>query len=161
MDFKRVLIFGAVFISLAAIYFFMETPDRKSDGTEQPEFLFPGFNMKNAALIEVKSAEKGKFVLTRSKHRWQVENNGNTYTASTDAVEKLLDAVAEIKIETIASKNDSLDLGLIADDSVSKAKDLGEPVEIATQALNELNAIQKQLKAMIKELFTRQPPGKK
>jgi len=54
--------------------------------------------------------------------------------------------------ETIASKNDSLDLGLIADDSVSKAEDLGEPVEIATEALNELNAIQKQLKAMIKEL---------
>lgn len=54
--------------------------------------------------------------------------------------------------EVIASKNDSLDLGLIADDSVSKAEDLGEPVEIATEALNELNAIQKQLKAMIKEL---------
>ncbi|GAL00773.1 type I restriction-modification system DNA-methyltransferase subunit M [Nonlabens ulvanivorans] len=54
--------------------------------------------------------------------------------------------------ETIASKNDSLDLGLIADDSVSKAEDLGEPIEIATEVLNELNAIQKQLKAMIKEL---------
>ncbi|EAS19383.1 type I restriction-modification enzyme, M subunit [Flavobacteria bacterium BBFL7] len=54
--------------------------------------------------------------------------------------------------EVIASKNDSLDLGLIADDSVSKAEDLGEPVEIATEALNELSAIQKQLKAMIKEL---------
>jgi type I restriction enzyme M protein len=54
--------------------------------------------------------------------------------------------------ETIAKKNDSLDLGLIADDSVSKAEDLGEPVDIAKEALNELSAIQEQLNAMIKEL---------
>jgi type I restriction enzyme M protein len=57
-----------------------------------------------------------------------------------------------IKRETIAKKNDSLDLGLIADDSVSKAEDLGEPVDIAKEALSELSAIQEQLNAMIKEL---------
>jgi type I restriction enzyme M protein len=54
--------------------------------------------------------------------------------------------------EAIAKKNDSLDLGLIADDSVSKAEDLGEPIEIAKEALSELSAIQQQLNAMIKEL---------
>ncbi|GAK95516.1 type I restriction-modification system [Nonlabens tegetincola] len=62
------------------------------------------------------------------------------------------DRLSYITRETIASKNDSLDLGLIADESVSKAEDLGEPIEIAQEALNELNAIQNQLKAMIKEL---------
>ncbi len=105
MDFKRVLIFAAVFISLAAIYFFMEPPKRKSNKAEQPGLLFPEFKMQNAALIEVKSAEKGNFVLTKNGSNWQVKSNSSTYTASTDAVEKLLDAVAEIKIETIASKN--------------------------------------------------------
>ena len=54
--------------------------------------------------------------------------------------------------ETIAKKNDSLDLGLIADDSVSNGDDLGEPIEIAKEALTELETITQQLQAMIKEL---------
>jgi type I restriction enzyme M protein len=54
--------------------------------------------------------------------------------------------------ETIAKKNDSLDLGLIADNSVSNGEDLGEPLEIAKEALTELETITLQLQAMIKEL---------
>lgn len=53
---------------------------------------------------------------------------------------------------SIAKKNDSLDLGLIADESLSKAEDLGEPVDIAKEALMELETITEQLQAMIKEL---------
>lgn len=53
---------------------------------------------------------------------------------------------------TIAKKNDSLDLGLIADDSISNGEDLGEPIDIAKKALKEINSITKQLNAMIKEL---------
>lgn len=52
----------------------------------------------------------------------------------------------------IAKKNDSLDLGLIADDSISKAEDIGEPIDIAKEALLELDAITKELNAIIKEL---------
>lgn len=67
--------------------------------------------------------------------------------------EKLKDPrLSYITREVIASKNDSLDLGLIADDSISKAEDLGEPIDIAKEALTELSTITKQLKAMIKEL---------
>lgn len=54
--------------------------------------------------------------------------------------------------ETIAKKNDSLDLGLIADDSISNSEDLGEPIDIAKEALKEINSITDQLNAMIKEL---------
>lgn len=54
--------------------------------------------------------------------------------------------------ETIARKNDSLDLGLIADDSVGNGDDLGEPIEIAQEALTELTSITKELNAMINEL---------
>tara|TARA_R110002012_G_scaffold272711_1_gene458352 strand:+ start:10688 stop:12148 length:1461 start_codon:yes stop_codon:yes gene_type:complete len=54
--------------------------------------------------------------------------------------------------ETVAKKNDSLDLGLIADESVGNGKDLGEPIEIAKEALSELQTITEQLQAMIKEL---------
>lgn len=57
-----------------------------------------------------------------------------------------------ISRETIAKKNDSLDLGLIADDSISNAEDLDEPIDIAKEALKEINSITAQLNAMIKEL---------
>ncbi|AXT49487.1 SAM-dependent methyltransferase [Aquimarina sp. BL5] len=54
--------------------------------------------------------------------------------------------------EEITKKNNSLDLGLIADSSISKAGDLGEPIDIAKEAMVELQGITKQLEAMIKEL---------
>lgn len=54
--------------------------------------------------------------------------------------------------EAIAAKNDSLDIGLIADDSISKAEDLGEPIDIAKAALQELDAITKELNAIIEQL---------
>jgi len=57
-----------------------------------------------------------------------------------------------ISREYIKKKNDSLDLGLIADDSVSKSDDLGEPIDIAKEALDELNEITKALNNIIKEL---------
>jgi type I restriction enzyme M protein len=57
-----------------------------------------------------------------------------------------------ISVETIAKKNYSLDLGLIADSSLTNSDDLGEPIDIAKQALQELDAITKELNAMIKEL---------
>ena len=52
----------------------------------------------------------------------------------------------------IAKKNDSLDLGLIVDDSITKAEDIGEPIDIAKTALSELDVITKELNAIIKEL---------
>lgn len=53
--------------------------------------------------------------------------------------------------EAISKKNDSLDLGLIADSSVSNGENLGEPIDIAKEALEEINSITAQLNAMIKE----------
>lgn len=54
--------------------------------------------------------------------------------------------------EIIAKKNDNLDLGLIADDSITKAEDIGEPIDIAKEALTELTSITKELNAIIKAL---------
>lgn len=54
--------------------------------------------------------------------------------------------------EAIAKKNDSLDLGLIADDSINNGEDLGEPIAIAKEAMEELKSITAQLEAMINEL---------
>jgi type I restriction enzyme M protein len=57
--------------------------------------------------------------------------------------------ISRIEIE---KKNYSLDLGLIADSSLTNSKDLGEPIDIAKEALSELQSITDQLSAMIKEL---------
>ncbi len=55
-------------------------------------------------------------------------------------------------IEDIEKKNYSLDLGLIADKTLSNGEDLGEPIDIAKEAIIELDAISKELNAIIKEL---------
>lgn len=57
-----------------------------------------------------------------------------------------------ISRDVIKKKNDSLDLGLIDDESISRSEDLGEPIEIAKEALNELNEINKSLSEIIKQL---------
>lgn len=57
-----------------------------------------------------------------------------------------------ISREEIAKKNYSLDLGLIADSTLTNSNDLGEPIDIAKQALTQLQSITEQLNAMIKEL---------
>lgn len=58
----------------------------------------------------------------------------------------------KISRETIKAKNESLDLGLIADSSLTNAEDLGEPLDLAKDALQELKAIELELNELIKEL---------
>lgn len=51
----------------------------------------------------------------------------------------------------ISAKNDSLDLGLIADSSLQDSATLGEPEDIIREAKTELGEIMKQLDLMLKE----------
>lgn len=51
----------------------------------------------------------------------------------------------------ITEKNDSLDLGLIADDSLTDSSTLGEPEDIIREAKTELSEIMKQLDLMLEE----------
>lgn len=57
-----------------------------------------------------------------------------------------------ISREEIAKKNDSLDLGLIEDNSLIKSEDLDDPLDIAKNVLKEIIAIQNELEKLIKEL---------
>ncbi|WP_018618336.1 type I restriction-modification system subunit M [Spirosoma luteum] len=54
--------------------------------------------------------------------------------------------------EQITAKNDSLDLGLIADDSHSTGTDDAEPLDIAREAANELKAMHLELEKIIELL---------
>lgn len=49
----------------------------------------------------------------------------------------------------IAAKNDSLDIGLIEDESISRNADLGDPADIAREAARELEEIKKELDQII------------
>lgn len=51
--------------------------------------------------------------------------------------------------EQIATKNDSLDIGLIEDENIIKNADLGDPIAIAKEAALELEAIKKELDQII------------
>ncbi len=54
--------------------------------------------------------------------------------------------------EYITSQNDTLDLGLIQDDSVQDSDELGEPDQIINEVKDELNDIMLALDTMLKEL---------
>ena len=51
--------------------------------------------------------------------------------------------------EQIAAKSDSLDIGLVEDEGMSKNGNLGEPVDIAREAAKELATIQEELNKII------------
>jgi type I restriction enzyme M protein len=52
----------------------------------------------------------------------------------------------------ISNRSDSLDIGIIEDEKVSKAEDIGEPIDVAIKALNEIESIKVALNEIIKEL---------
>ena len=54
--------------------------------------------------------------------------------------------------EEIAAKNDSLDLGLMADASFADGTHIEEPLDLAREAAEELKAIQAELQKMIELL---------
>ena len=54
--------------------------------------------------------------------------------------------------EALAAKNDSLDVGLIADESYANSRSESEPIELAKDAQLEITAILKELNLIIKEL---------
>ena len=59
---------------------------------------------------------------------------------------------SNVSKKEILNKNDSLDLGLIVDNSYDKIEEIREPKEIAQEAFDNLDMIAQQLKDILKEL---------
>lgn len=57
-----------------------------------------------------------------------------------------------ISREDISKKDDSLDIGLIEDESITDGKDLGEPIDLAKTALEEISIIEKEIRKLIESL---------
>ena len=87
---------------------------------------------------------------------------GITIDEVSDKYDGIIDHTAREKVkderwqyftrEQISGKNDSLDIGLIADEKLSNGEQLGEPIEIAQKAQTELKGIMEELNAIMKEL---------
>jgi len=54
--------------------------------------------------------------------------------------------------EQIGAKNDSLDLGLIADSSLNNGKEQAEPIDLVREAADELKSMMEELNAIMKEI---------
>jgi hypothetical protein len=104
VNLKRSAILTITFLILIILYFILENPfgSRKK---EVPQQVVPGFNRPGAASIMIKSPETGEVNLSKEKGAWKVISQGKKYPADTVPVNKLLETVAEMKAETVASKN--------------------------------------------------------
>ncbi len=101
-----------------------------------------------AAFADFVKAYTAGISIEAVKDNWQ----GDVNDAKRAEIAKEDDRWQVFSREAIASKGDSLDIGLIADSSLSNGNDLGEPIDIAREAMLELNAINKELEDLIKEL---------
>ncbi|RRN76229.1 SAM-dependent methyltransferase, partial [Pseudoxanthomonas sp. SGD-10] len=93
-------------------------------------------------------AYTGGIGLEALKEKWE----GNIDEAKRRAIAEKDERWQCFSREAITAKGDSLDIGLIADSSLSKAEDLGEPLDLAKAAMTELQVIQQELEALMKEL---------
>src|SRR5690606_24359270 len=101
-----------------------------------------------AAFADFVKAYTGGISIDAVKENWQ----GNIDEAKRTEIAKEDNRWQAFPREAIAAKGDSLDIGLIADSSLSNGTDLGEPINIANEAMKELQAINKELESLIKEL---------
>jgi hypothetical protein len=104
MAFRKTIIFAAILGFLLLIFYLIETPQKKNKKPEQPLFI-EGFDKTAAAVIALKSKEKGEVRLEKKPEGWIVVSGQKTYQADKTPIDNLLDSVGKIKIEAIASKN--------------------------------------------------------
>ncbi len=104
MNFKKIALFALIFLILGTLYYFLETSNKTKKKEEPPAFI-PGFDKQQAASVLIKSPEKGAAHLQTKDGNWMVSADNRTFSADTAPVDKLLETVANLKAETIASKN--------------------------------------------------------
>ncbi len=104
MNLKKTIFFAALLGFLLLVFYLIETPQKKTNKQEQPLFIV-GFDKTAAAVIAVKSKDKGEVQLQKKPEGWIVVSGQKTYQADKTPIDNLLDSVGKIKIEAIVSKN--------------------------------------------------------
>jgi hypothetical protein len=104
MNFKKTIILAVVLCFLLLVFYLIESPLKNSKKQEQPLFI-SGFDKAAAAVIVIKSKDKGEVQLQKKPQGWIVAAGHKTYQADKASIDNLLDSVGKINIEAIASKN--------------------------------------------------------
>ncbi len=104
MGFKRIVILAILFFILLVLYYFFETPHADKSSGEHDRFI-PRLARQEIVSIRIKSPEKGEVNLKKENGIWKVFSDNKTFTADTEPVNKLFEAVENIKTETVVSKN--------------------------------------------------------
>jgi hypothetical protein len=104
MNFRKTIILAAVLCFLLLVFFLVESP-LKNNKKQEPQLFVSGFDKASAAAIVIKSKEKGEVQLLKKPEGWIVAVGQKTYPADKASIDNMLEAVAKIKIEAIASKN--------------------------------------------------------
>lgn len=107
MSFKKAAILAAVFIMLGALYFLIERPFGTQKKKEPVSFI-AGFDKAkaDAVTVFVKTPAKGSALLKKTETgAWTVTLQEKTYPADMAVITNLLDTVAKLKEDTVASRN--------------------------------------------------------
>lgn len=105
--FKNAAVLAIVLAVLIGLYILVEQPFQSRRKTE-PTALVPDFEKQKAQAIRITitSPAKGQVVLTKTdENAWTLNAQDKTFTADTAAVSNVLDTVAKLKADTIASRN--------------------------------------------------------
>jgi len=107
MSFKKAAILAVVFIALGALYFLVERPFGTQKKKEPVGFIADFEKTKaDAATIFVKTPAKGSALLKKTDTvAWTVTLQDKTYGADTAVITNLLDTIAKLKEDTVASRN--------------------------------------------------------
>lgn len=103
MNVQKIIILSMVLCFLIFVFYLMESP--LTNRHEAANLFIPGFAKQKAASFYIQSPDKGVFFLKRQKGGWVVTKDEKSYPADITPINKLMDTVATITIETIASKN--------------------------------------------------------
>ena len=100
---RRLSLFALIFIVLAGLYWLLE--GREGKVSREPDHLLFGFEPANVQYINITPPGTETIVLQRNDEAWLVSRDGVSYAADSPAVQALLDNLAALKTNSMASRN--------------------------------------------------------
>ncbi len=107
MSFKKAAVLAVAFMLLGVLYFLVEQPFGTRQKKEPVSFIADFEKGKaDAAAVFIKTPAKGSVQLKKNETgSWTVALQETTYAADMAVISSLLDAVAKLKEDTVASRN--------------------------------------------------------
>jgi len=102
---KSIFILLIIFAALVAVAIIVEGPmsNRDKKKAAKESILFPGFDADQVSSVEITTPERN-VKLSRENDSWVVATADN-YSAAPEAIEEMMEAVKDLKLNRIASKS--------------------------------------------------------